>query len=57
MDASQTKAAEAQPDGQMDVVEDVEYGDKEVSYTPSAYLGGDDWSSKSNPTLSLYRPM
>lgn len=34
MDASQTKAAEAQPGGQMDVVEDVEYGDKEVGGHP-----------------------
>lgn len=34
MDASQTKAAEAQPGGQMDVVEDVEYGGKEVGGLP-----------------------
>lgn len=33
MDASQTKAAEAQPGGEMDVVEDVEYGGKEVGNT------------------------
>lgn len=33
MDASQTKAAEAQPDGEMDVVEDIEYGGKEVGNT------------------------
>lgn len=35
MDAPQTKAAEAQPGGQMDVVEDVEYGGKEVSNIPA----------------------
>lgn len=35
MDAPQTKAAEAQHGGQMDVVEDVEYGGKEVCGTPA----------------------